>query len=99
MPRANETGTHFSHFLSAVGRRQTGSGTQPASATQPRTNTRFGMLACPGVVARLPLLFVQILAGDVVFRYFAGADFLLVVSRGVFDARYDPCLERVAFLH
>jgi hypothetical protein len=51
-----------------------------------------------GVVARLHLLFVQILARHVVFGHFMGANLLPLVFSGVFHARYDPCLERVAFL-
>ena len=51
-----------------------------------------------GSIARLPLLFVLIFAGHVVFGHFTGANFLLVASSGVLDAGYDPCLERVAFL-
>jgi len=48
-------------------------------------------------VARYSLLFVQIFARHVVFGYFAGANFLPFSFRGVFDARYDPGFERVAF--
>ena len=42
------------------------------------------------------LFFVQIFARDVVLRYLTGANFLPIAFSGVFDARYDPCLERVS---
>ena len=43
-----------------------------------------------------PSLFVQIFARDVVFGHLTGANLLPIAFSGVFDARYDPCLERVS---
>ena len=47
----------------------------------------------------LPSLFVQIFAWHIVFGYLTGANFLPLASPGLFDARYHPRLEGVAFLH
>src|ERR1700686_2110543 len=49
------------------------------------------------ILRDLPSLFVQIFARNVVFGYLTGANFLPIAFSGVFDARYDSCLERVPF--
>jgi hypothetical protein len=46
-----------------------------------------------------PLPLGRVLARHIIFRYLPGANFLSVACSGVFDARYDPGLKRVAFLY
>ena len=43
-------------------------------------------------------IFVQILAGNVIFRHFTGVDFPLVVILSLFYPGYYVGLERVSFL-
>jgi len=45
----------------------------------------------------LRLVFIQIFAGNIVFRYLVRANFLLVSGLSALNTRYDVGLERIPF--
>src|ERR1039458_1733667 len=49
-------------------------------------------------IAQYNLLFIQILAGNIILRHFMRANLLLVSATSVFYARHCVGLERVSFL-
>lgn len=51
-----------------------------------------------GIAIGLILIFVEILAGNIVLGHFVGVNFTLVGIFGGLHARYDVCLEGVPFL-
>src|SRR5215467_7363141 len=69
--------------------------TLEASDTASGINLSGGITLSKSRVLRA--VFVVVLFGDVVLGDFAGADFALVRTGGVFHAAHDSCLERLTF--